>query len=153
MRVAVYFNLHKRCFSLRAEEGDLRGIVIGHADQVVLTAVTCHVRAAGQATVRATRVKNVHAFLRGDLVSLSGFAPTKRAAEMKLQLEADKAAPRIPDFSNNGSIFGYDPYVDHGFTSRMKAHCGTYITAARAALLSITEAPRMLDPEMRPIPA
>jgi len=153
MRVAVYFNLHKRCFSLRAEEGDLRGIVIGHADHIVLGVVTCHVRAAGQATVRATGVKNVHAFLRGELISLSGFKPTKRASEMKMRLKADPTGPSIPEFFNDGSTFGYDPYVDHGFTSRMKAHRGTYITSARAALLSITEGPRMLDPEMLPIPA
>jgi len=153
MRVAVYFNLHKRCFSLRAEEGELRGIVIGHAELVALDAVTCHVGASGQATVRATGVKNVHAFLRGELIGLSGFTPTKRALQEKLQVKVPHCTAIIDELSNDGSTFGYDPYVDHGFTSRMKAHCGTYITAARAALLSITEAPRMLDPEMRPIPA
>ena len=36
MRVFVYFNLHKKCFSIKALEGDRKGRVIAHRDVVVL---------------------------------------------------------------------------------------------------------------------
>jgi len=61
-RVEVYFNLHKRCFSIRQ-----RGRVIDHRQLVVLSGCTFVVQPAGQRRVRETGVKNVHAFVRGTL--------------------------------------------------------------------------------------
>ena len=153
MRVAIYFNLHKRCFSLRAEEGPLRGIVIGHATAVTLDKVTCHVGAAGQAMVRKTGVKNVHAFLRGDLSGLAGFTPTARAVAENLELNTPKVEAISRELMCNCSAFGYDPYVDYGFTSRTETHRGTYICAARGAYLATDTKPMMLEPELLPVPA
>ena len=55
-RSQVYFNLHKRCFSV--QQG---GKVYAHADGVMLENVRFNVSKAGQRKVRETGRKNVHA--------------------------------------------------------------------------------------------
>ncbi len=153
MRVSVYFNLHRRVFSIRAETGDLRGVVIAHADTVVLETVTCHVGTSGQAAVRASGVKNVHAFIRGDLAALQGQVETQRAKAAGLSLSPGQMARWSPEFRRTGLTFGYNPHYDYGFKPKVNPDCGNYITGARAALLSVHDVPSMLDPVLRPIPA
>jgi hypothetical protein len=63
MRVEVYYNLHKKCFSIRH-----KGIVISHANTVKLADVTFVVRKAGRERVLREKKKNVHAFVRGNLL-------------------------------------------------------------------------------------
>ena len=36
MKVFVYFNLHKKCFSVKALEGSRKGRVVAHQDNVIL---------------------------------------------------------------------------------------------------------------------
>lgn len=72
MRVAVYFNLHRKCYSVRAEEGPQKGRVIAHASGVGLHFCTMSVGEAGNRKVRETGKKNVHAFIRGELSYLIG---------------------------------------------------------------------------------
>lgn len=67
MRVEVYYNLHKKCFSIRH-----KGIVISHANTVKLADVTFVVRKAGRERVLREKKKNVHAFVRGNLLSTNG---------------------------------------------------------------------------------
>ena len=69
MRVRVYRNLHKGCLSVMDwEPGSPNyGRVIRHTDRISLANVKFVVLAAGQAKVRATGRKNVHAFLQGDV--------------------------------------------------------------------------------------
>jgi len=62
MRVEVYWNLHKKCWSVRH-----KGKVIAHERAVDLIDVTWVVQPAGNARVRREKVKNVHAFARGTL--------------------------------------------------------------------------------------
>jgi len=59
-RSQVYFNLHKRCFSV--QQG---GKVYAHADGVLLENVRFNVSKAGQRKVRETGRKNVHARVTG----------------------------------------------------------------------------------------
>jgi len=59
-RSQVYFNLHKRCFSV--QQG---GRVYAHADGVLLENVRFNVSKAGQRKVRKTGRKNVHARVTG----------------------------------------------------------------------------------------
>lgn len=66
MKVFVYFNLHKRCFSIKALEGDRKGKVIAHAEKVFLTDATFKVSQAGRERVLIERKKNVHAGVVGD---------------------------------------------------------------------------------------
>lgn len=62
MDVDVYFNLHKRLWSVRSRETRR---VVAHLDGLVLRNVRFRVSAAGNARVRAEGRKNVHAFARG----------------------------------------------------------------------------------------
>ena len=62
MKVEVYWNLHKKCWSVRH-----KGKVIAHERAVDLIDVTWVVQPAGNARVRREKVKNVHAFARGTL--------------------------------------------------------------------------------------
>jgi hypothetical protein len=62
MQVKVYFNLHKKCYSIQH-----KGIVIGHADEVYLTDCEFKVSKAGRERVLREKRKNVHAFITGKL--------------------------------------------------------------------------------------
>ena len=89
MKVEVYFNLHKQCYSIRFDRSTLwgttgsalKGRVIAHAQRVELKDVTCRVSQAGRQRVRETQRKNVHAFMIGTLVGLDGMRPTKLIQE------------------------------------------------------------------------
>lgn len=67
MKVFVYFNLHKKCFSVKALEGPLKGLVIGHTNSVLLSDVTFKVSQAGRSRVLAEKRKNVHAGVVGHM--------------------------------------------------------------------------------------
>lgn len=67
MKVFVYFNLHKKCFSIKALEGPLKGLVIGHTNSVLLSDVTFKVSQAGRSRVLAEKRKNVHAGVAGHM--------------------------------------------------------------------------------------
>ena len=71
IRVEVYWNLHKRLFSVRALEGENKGRVIKHTYGVQLKDATFAVQPAGRERVRREGVKNVHAFVRGRLTGTS----------------------------------------------------------------------------------
>lgn len=64
MRVDIYRNLTKDCWSIRH-----RGKVIGHARNVVIHNPEFVVSQAGRLRVLTERRKNVHAVVRGELVS------------------------------------------------------------------------------------
>ena len=62
MKVRVYWNLHKKCFSVQSCK---TGRVVGHANNVNIADAKFVVRKAGQAKVRREGKKNVHAFVVG----------------------------------------------------------------------------------------
>jgi len=65
MKAKVYRNLHKKCFSVV----DLAtGRVAAHQLQVVLKDASFRVSEAGRQRVLRTRNKNVHAYVRGELL-------------------------------------------------------------------------------------
>jgi len=61
-RVQVYYNLHKKCLSIR-----YKGKVIEHAREVTLTDARFHVQPAGRERVLREKKKNVHAYVSGKL--------------------------------------------------------------------------------------
>ena len=75
MKVAVYWNLHKDCFSVQSRERANYGLVVQHADEIVLQNVLPTVRERGRQRVLAEGRKNVHAFLVGEIVQEVG--PTR----------------------------------------------------------------------------
>lgn len=75
--VDIYWNLHKKCFSVKSRARDSYGRVIAHAQNIGLTAVTFVVSEKGRQRVLREQRKNVHACLRGTWTAapLAGTAP------------------------------------------------------------------------------
>ncbi len=72
MKVYVYYNLHKKVWSIKALEGPEKGRVIGHSSMVVLENCTFKVSEAGRQRVLREQRKNVHAGVVGTLVAVAG---------------------------------------------------------------------------------
>ena len=64
-RVQVYFNLHKRVWSVRQS-----GLVVEHTNSIVLRDVRFLVGKAGRENVRKQKKKNVHAYASGYVCQL-----------------------------------------------------------------------------------
>ena len=73
MKVFIYWNLHKQCWSIRAQEGEDRGRVIGHAHAFQVTDPMFKVSEAGRQRVLATKRKLVHAGIVGELTGVMWF--------------------------------------------------------------------------------
>lgn len=69
MRVFVYYNLHRHCWSIKALEGKDKGRVILHSDTVSLKNCQLKVSESGRKRVLLEKRKNVHAGIVGYLVS------------------------------------------------------------------------------------
>tara|TARA_R100001443_G_scaffold28822_5_gene42052 strand:- start:12152 stop:12529 length:378 start_codon:yes stop_codon:yes gene_type:complete len=92
MKVEVYWNLNKNCFSVRH-----KGKVIDHTQFVLLRDIKWVVQPGGRARVLKTRRKNVHAFARGTL------------------LTSDQSTPHPNDHDYKRII--YDPYEYDSFVT------------------------------------
>lgn len=69
MKVKVYYNLHKHCFSIVSlEKGENYGRVVAHRQVITLSDVTFKVSEAGRQRVLRENRKNVHAYVIGQLV-------------------------------------------------------------------------------------
>jgi hypothetical protein len=96
-KVRVYFNLHKRCWSLVAIGGPNAGRVIAHEDKVILEDVSFVVRPAGRARVLRERKKNVHAFAVGTLASNAQIGCKERVTYNPFKAATFYLADRGPD--------------------------------------------------------
>ena len=88
MKVEVYRNLHKNCWSVRNPS---TGKVIYHADYIGIKNAKLVVRPGGRAKVLREGRKNVHAFVRGE--------------EMILQVKIQPVTNQI----------SYNPYKNESF--------------------------------------
>ena len=70
MRVRVYWNLHKKVFSV-LDWTDNKGRLLRHLDSIVLMNCKLIVQPDGQARVRREKKKYVHAFIEGDICTSS----------------------------------------------------------------------------------
>lgn len=68
MKVFVYYNLHRKLWSVKALEGEHKGKVIAHRHEVVLRKPKPKVSEAGRQRVLQEKRKNVHAGLVGEWV-------------------------------------------------------------------------------------
>jgi len=64
MNVDVYWNLHKKCWSVRNRK---TGRIAKHAKSLMVEGVAFIVQPAGRARVLQEKKKNVHAFVRGTI--------------------------------------------------------------------------------------
>lgn len=108
MRVDVYRNLRKHCWSVRNVKSRL---VEAHELVVVLTDASFVVSEAGRNRVRREKRKNVHAWVRGHLI------PTV-----------------LPDTSNWHRVI-YDPYK---FETFVLAENHTPVMEAKIVILDLT---------------
>ena len=69
LRVYVYFNLHRKCFSVKALEGEHKGRVVHHTHSLYLQNATFKVSQKGRERVLRTKRKNVHAGVVGTFVT------------------------------------------------------------------------------------
>ena len=65
-RVRVYYNLHKKCFSVQDYK---TGLVTKHTNQLDLSNALFVVRKSGNERVKSEGRKNVHAFVNGIVVN------------------------------------------------------------------------------------
>ena len=72
-KVEVYFNLHKKCWSVRQA-----GVPVVHTDFIEIKDPQFVVQQGGNARVRREKKKNVHAFVRGYLTNRVGIFPKKQ---------------------------------------------------------------------------
>ena len=63
-KVRVYFNLHKKVYSVQDRK---TGLVIAHLDNITLEDVKFNVRQGGRNKVLKEKKKNVHAFIEGTI--------------------------------------------------------------------------------------
>lgn len=82
--VRVYRNLTLKSWSVQAKVKTGRGRqhawkVVGHADRVALKGVTFKVYERGRQRVLLTGVKNVHAFVLGELIAVDQLADEQEA--------------------------------------------------------------------------
>lgn len=67
MKVFIYFNLHRKCWSVKALEGNNKGRVISHVNEFALINATFKVSETGRQRVLREKRKNVHAGIVGTL--------------------------------------------------------------------------------------
>jgi hypothetical protein len=94
-RVMVYYNLHKKTFSVQYQ-----GKVVVHSDYVKLKNVEFRVREGGRSKVRKETRKNVHAFVIGDLVDYCLYP-------------CDNLPPE-----SNDKVITYNPYLYDSFVNK-----------------------------------
>jgi hypothetical protein len=66
-RVRIHRNLHHSNWSIVAVSGSLKGLVVGHAEQIGVWGPRFIVNEAGRQRVLRDRKKNVHAYIEGSL--------------------------------------------------------------------------------------
>ena len=64
-KVAVYYNLDKKTYSIMDHSGERKRIVIGYADEILLSSVEFKVSEKGRQRVIKEKRKNVHAYIMG----------------------------------------------------------------------------------------
>lgn len=64
-RVAVYRNLHRLAWSVRAMDGPDRGRVIGHVPEITLVDARTHVNCRAQRRIANGAAREVHAWIVG----------------------------------------------------------------------------------------
>ena len=120
MKVFVYYNLHKKCFSIKALTGEQKGRVIAHADAVVLNDVEFKVSESGRQRVLKERRKNVHAGVAGFLVSFS-------------ILNGEGLSSKFNEYTQLSTLVTYDPYKYNTFVNKKTLE--PILNATRAYLI------------------
>lgn len=118
MRVFVYYNFHRGCWSVKALDGTARGRVVAHADKVTVRDAEFRVSEAGRQRVIREKKKNVHAGIVGTLDAWQG--------------EATRAHPLRPYIIDGLWCREDNRYHKHGATQPRARYnpyeCGHFVT-------------------------
>jgi hypothetical protein len=121
MKVYVYFNLHRKMYSIRALDGLHKGLVIAHASTVIIREASFRVSLAGQRRVVSTGHKTVHAGLVGELEALKGeWTGVKQSSPYCPSVEAywTRTDGAYATFArNSGKRLSYNPHRGPWFTA------------------------------------
>lgn len=101
MKVFVYYNLHKKLWSIKAKEGPDKSRVIAHSETVYLTHCKMKVSSKGRHRVLKEKRKNVHAGIEGRLVSI----------------KHSPAGIYLPEYLKTGQKIAYNPYKYETFVT------------------------------------
>jgi len=113
MKVFAYFNIHKKTWSLRGEDGLERGYVVAHAHAVELADCTFKVSEPSRQKVIREQQKNVHAGIVGTLVGFAGKVTEVGESRVKYLLyDDDENMARVTD---EYTPITYNPYVSGHF--------------------------------------
>ena len=121
MKVFVYFNLHRKLFSIKALEGPMKGRVVAHRHTVLLNDATFKVSEAGRQRVIREQRKNVHAGVSGTWFNVGAGSGLHQFVTI------------------NGSAIMYNPYKYSTFVHLYGEHP---ITSARLVALNVSESKR-----------
>ena len=116
MRVEVYYNLHKSCWSVRALNGPDKGRIVSHESQVTLANCKMAVQPAGNAKVRREGRKQIHAFIRGDWIDdrwdtgmweQITYNPYKNTSFVKVGSGEEVSKAAVCVFTDMRTVWGY----------------------------------------------
>jgi len=128
VKVAAYCNIRNGTLSVKALEGAMKGRVIASVERLLMKDAKFKVSAAGRDRVRTTGVKNVHAFVVGDLVATWG-------CETRGDLDNDTRMSLSNGFFHSwqgGVPLTYDPRVNEGF---VRKRGGTRVVSSAKAVV------------------
>jgi hypothetical protein len=123
MKVYVYYNLHRRCLSVKATQGEHANLVIAHANAVQLGDVRFKVSEAGRQRVLREKAKNVHAGLVGELQGIDAIQWLKEVPKSEMP-DMGKIRALLSRVSTRRSLRGearaatYNPYRFDSFVDR-----------------------------------
>lgn len=104
-RYRIYRNLHNGKLSIKDKK---TGLVCGYSDCVILDNVKFVVLPSGKRRTIETGVRNVHAFVEGELVSAARFEQYKGRA-----IETTDGNPW--EIWEGKNLIGYKPFEETGF--------------------------------------
>ena len=110
--VSVYRNLHNNCWSVMQSSR-----VICHCDYIVLYDAKYHVRQAGRLKVLEQKQKNVHAFVKGKIVSKPASIKTNTCAGVTYNPYIYDSFVYIRDFEKIASSLYADMLIKGDFWS------------------------------------
>lgn len=120
MRIKAYRNLNDGSISLVN-----KGLVVGHAQKVVMSDAKFTVNERGRQRVLKDKQKNVHAYVIGELVEVEGFLPYKGR---EIDIDHDTKIS-----SHEGVKVYYNPYKTDSFMAeddKIKEAAKVYIASS-----------------------
>lgn len=121
MKVFVYWNLHRKLWSVKALEGKDKGRVINHMPSVLLYNAEGKVSEAGRQRVLRERRKNVHAGIVGHL----------RSADRRVTYHIEDIGDRI-----TYNPYKYERFVHTVDESPFEGSAYALLTADRAVFVA-----------------